>query len=69
MRIFIRKGKGDRDRFALLPQTTLDTLRLYWKSCRPKPKEWLFISPRTGEQVTVKLLQDAFKKAVKRAGI
>lgn len=69
MRIFISKGKGDRDRFALLPQTTLEALREYWLNCRPRPKDWLFIRPRTGEHVTVRLLQDAFKKAVRRAGI
>ena len=69
MRIFIRKGKGDRDRYAILPQVTLEALRQYWKSCDPKPKDWLFVSPRTGEHATVRLLQDAFKTAVSRVGI
>lgn len=40
MRIFIRKGKGGRDRYALLPEKTLLTLREYYKQYRPK--DWLF---------------------------
>jgi site-specific recombinase XerD len=31
IRIFIIKGKGDRDRFTLLSQINLEVLREYWK--------------------------------------
>lgn len=40
MRIFVRNGKGGKDRYALLSKTNLDILREYWKTYRPK--EYLF---------------------------
>lgn len=67
MRIFVRSGKGDRDRYALLPQATLETLREYWKAYRPK--EWLFEAPKIGGQYRTRTLQDAFKTALKKSGI
>ena len=67
-RIFIRSGKGDKDRFTLLPQKTLKILREYYRQY--KPTDWLFIS-RNGEQkqLTLKAVQDAFKKIVEKSGI
>ena len=67
MRIFVRKGKGGRDRFALLPQTTLESLREYWLKYRPT--DWLFVAPNAGGRYLGKTLEDAFNSAVKRAGI
>jgi site-specific recombinase XerD len=67
MRILIRSGKGDRDRYAMLPQTTLEALREYWKAYRPK--EWLFESPRMGGRYYGRTLQDAFKSALRKSGI
>jgi site-specific recombinase XerD len=68
-RILIRHGKGDRDRYAMLPQTTLEVLREYWLSCTPRPRDWLFVSPRNGERYYDRTLQDAFKSALQRSGI
>jgi site-specific recombinase XerD len=69
-RILIRHGKGDRDRYAMLPKTTLEALREYWLSCPPpRPRDWLFVSPRTGERYYNRTLQDAFKAALKRSGV
>ena len=34
-RIFVRSGKGNRDRYALLPQKTLDILREYYRQYHP----------------------------------
>jgi len=67
MRILVRQGKGDRDRYAMLPQTTLATLREYWK--RYRPKEWLFEAPRSGGRYAKRTLQDAFKSALKKSGV
>jgi site-specific recombinase XerD len=66
-RIFIRSGKGDRDRYAMLSDVTLETLREYWKAYRPK--DWLFEAPRTGGHYHDRTLQDAFKSALSRSGI
>lgn len=67
MRILVRHGKGDRDRYAMLPQKTLDVLREYWLEYRPK--EWLFESPTQGGQYKTRALQDAFHSARKRSGV
>jgi len=40
MRIFIRDGKGGKDRYTILSKTTLKILKEYWKVYRPT--EWLF---------------------------
>ena len=65
-RIFIRQGKGGRDRYALLPKKVLEALREYWMIT--KPKDWLFIT-KYGTQMTVKGVQDILKKYVKLSGI
>lgn len=40
MRLHVRLGKGRKDRFVILPQSTLDALRWYWSTHR-NPK-WIF---------------------------
>jgi len=67
MRILVRHGKGDRDRYAMLPQITLDVLREYWKECRTV--EWLFEAPRKGGKYVEKSLHDVFKRALKKSGV
>ena len=65
MRILIRHGKGDRDRYAMLPLPTLDTLREYWKAYRPK--DWLFEAPKKGGKYVNKTLEDVFKRALRKS--
>jgi site-specific recombinase XerD len=65
-RIFIRKSKGGRDRYCLLPKKALEALREYW--LETQPKDWLFIT-KQGTQMTSKCIQDAWKAIVKRSGI
>lgn len=68
MQIFIRNGKGGKDRFALLSKTNLEVLRAYWKEYRPK--EWLFYSRNnTGTHITTRATQDIFRKYKELAGI
>lgn len=65
-RIFVRSGKGGRDRYAMLPKKALEALREYWKESQPK--EWLFIT-KHGTKMTNRGIQDVLKKTVKRSGI
>jgi len=65
-RIFVRKGKGGRDRYAMLPQKTLDVLREYWTDAQPK--DWLFLTKR-GTKMTGEGIRDAWNAVVKRSGI
>ena len=70
-------GKGKRDRYVPLPQTTLQRLRQFWKTHRSP--QWLFPAPtRHGTawsvthhagSLTRSSLQSAFYRALKKAGI
>ncbi len=42
----VRQAKGGKDRYSLLSPRLLETLRLYWQTCRPRL--WLFPN-RTGD--------------------
>lgn len=68
MQILIRNGKGGKDRYAILSETNLETLREYWMQYRPK--EWLFYSRNhTGTHITSAAIKDIFKKAKVISGI
>lgn len=67
MRIFVSKGKGGKDRYTLLPQTTLEVLREYWRECRTR--NWLFVRKDSDERHHKRTVQDSFKRSVQRAGI
>ena len=43
MCIKVRQGKGGRDRYTMLSPALLETLRDYWRLCRPST--WLFPNP------------------------
>lgn len=66
MRIVIRNGKGNRDRYAMLPEITLIVLRDYYRQYRPK--EWLFIT-RNKNKMSPKSIQNAFDTAMVKSGI
>ena len=44
MQIYVRSGKGDKDRYTLLSEKTLLFLRQYFREHRPN--DWLFYSAR-----------------------
>ncbi|GAA0180887.1 site-specific integrase [Clostridium sediminicola] len=68
MQLLIRNGKGSKDRYALLSQSNLEILRVYWKSY--KPKGWLFYSRNhTGNHITSRAVQNIFRKYIKKAKI
>jgi integrase/recombinase XerD len=67
MVIRVEQGKGQKDRYTLLAQRTLDILRDYWKEHRPQG--WLFPGKPTTEPLSVSAVQRVFEKALLRAGI
>ena len=68
MRIRVDHGKGDKDRFTLLSQTTLQLLRDYWRTCRPP--EWLFTPETTQDRpISERAIQHAFLKTVRKTSI
>jgi integrase/recombinase XerD len=64
--LWVRHGKGGKDRGVPLPAALLDELRDYWRQHRPP--DWLFPGP-TGKPLNVATLQRAFQKVRRHAGV
>lgn len=72
MKIRIRNGKRNKERYTLLSQKNLELLRLYWRKFGYKnysPEDYLFISRQTKKTLTSRGVQSAMDKAIKKAGI
>jgi integrase/recombinase XerD len=67
MMIRVRQGKGQKDRYTLLAQRTLEVLREYWKEYRPQ--DWLFPGKPENEALSVSAVQRVFEKVLLQAGI
>lgn len=64
--VFIRGGKGRKDRQSLLAKNLEPLLRQYLADY--KPRRWLFEGER-GEQYSVSSLQQIFKRALEKSGV
>lgn len=73
MRLFVYQGKGQRDRWVPLAQSSLIALREYFKVWKPShPEGYLFLSGRDGRgdsHISDRAIQDAFKRYHKHARI
>ena len=69
MMIFVRAGKGGKDRYTVLPQTSLEMLRKYYKMYKPKhPEGYLFLN-REGNPLTIERTREFFRRYRKKAKI
>lgn len=60
-------GKGNKYRYTLLSENTLDMLRIYWRAYRPV--RYLFEGQKKGQPVGKSTIQQVFKNACKKTGI
>ncbi|MGO9377171.1 MAG: tyrosine-type recombinase/integrase [Dissulfurispiraceae bacterium] len=67
MLVYIRLGKGGKDRYSILSQTALECLRQYWREYHPK--EWLFEGQNKGTHIKYTAVRNIFRDAMKRSGI
>ena len=67
MSIFIRQGKGQRDRYSLLSQANLVLLREYWRQY--KPSSFLFPGSSPDKPISTRTIQQVFYDARKNANI
>ncbi len=67
MTIFVRSGKGNKDRRALLPKALLNELKSYYQLFRPE--SWLFFSMSKNKKLCRDSMSKAFKEAKRKAGV
>ena len=67
MRIFVRKGKGNKERYTILSKQSLEMLRVYWSKCRQN-KRWgrIFLS-ESGAAITVGVIREHFRQYRRKA--
>lgn len=68
MVIHVRHAKGHRERYTMLPERLLETLRAYWKAERPPGPE-LFPGRKPGSVISRDAVGTALKQAARRAKI
>ncbi|WP_409969106.1 site-specific integrase [Bengtsoniella intestinalis] len=70
MRLFVNQGKGQKDRWVPLGQSSLVDLRTYFARFRPNhPEGWLFLNTKGDDCISERAIQDAFKKYHQRGRI
>jgi site-specific recombinase XerD len=67
MQIHVRRGKGCKDRYVMLPATVLSLLREYWRMA--KPADYLFPGRWPGTHISPQNIRREFHKARRRVGI
>jgi site-specific recombinase XerD len=67
MVLWVRKGKGGKDRSVPLPSYTLAQLRAYW--LKYKPKKWLFPSEHSISAITKSCVQRCLTATLRRSNI
>jgi integrase/recombinase XerD len=65
--LWVRSGKGRKDRQALLPPKLRELLRCYWRTRRPT--DWLFPGADPSQPTSVKTIFRACRQAAHSAGI
>ena len=67
MRIFVREGKGKKERYTVLPETSIEMLRKYYKKYKPKhPEGYIFLN-REGKPLTVERTREFFRRYRRKA--
>jgi integrase/recombinase XerD len=67
MLLWVRNGKGGKDRYVPLPERLLTMLRAYWKL--HKPSSYFFFSKDKNVALSDTSLQQTFKAALRESGI
>ena len=69
MRLFVRNGKGERERYTVLPKASLQMLRKCYQIYKPAHKEGYMFLNREGNPLKVERLRVFFRRYRRKAGI
>ena len=69
MRIFVREGKGNKERYTILPKQSLEMLREYWRKYRQNKRRGRIFLSESGKAITVGVIREHFRKYRKKAKI
>ena len=69
MRLFVRNGKGERERYTVLPEASLRMLRKCYQMYKPKHKDGYMFLNREGNPLKVERLRVFFRRYRRKAGI
>lgn len=67
MRIFVREGKGNKERYTILSRTSLEMLRKYWSQYRQNRRRGRIFLSETGVAITVGVIREHFRKYRRKA--
>lgn len=67
MRIFIREGKGNKERYTILPVETLKMLRIYWSKYRQHKRRGRIFLSESEKAITVGVIREHFRKYRRKA--
>jgi site-specific recombinase XerD len=67
MRIRVEQSKGRKDRYTILPRSTLEVLRAYYR--QECPRHYLFNGRRRGQAIHDRSIQTIYRQARKLAGV
>lgn len=67
MRIFVREGKGNKERYTILPEETLKMLRIYWSKYRQNRRRGRIFLSETGAAITVGVMREHFRRYRRKA--
>ena len=67
MRIFVREGKGNKERYTILPKASLEMLRKYYKEERGNKKERNLFFNENGEPINQYVIRSHFRKYRRKA--
>ena len=67
MRIFVQAGKGNKERYTVLPEASLKMLRKYWKNYREKNEEEKLFLSESGKAITVGVIREHFREYRRKA--
>lgn len=67
MRLFVREGKGNKERYTILPKASLDMLRKYWSKYRPKVETDILFLNDLRKPINQYVIRTHFRKYRKKA--